>query len=123
MLAGGGEATVELVLIFFAVEHPHPQWTARQRLVSRKVVPDRHRDCFIGALGGFSPAAAADGGADRLADVVPAIQEPPRRDGCRVAPPRCGGLLHFWFRFCFRLGLGPALRFPQRRIETDVDKL
>lgn len=78
-LADGGNAPVQLVLIFFAVYAPHAQRS--DQLADQEVAAAGHGHGLDKAEGGLGAPAAADGGANVLADVVPSEKKLPRRNG------------------------------------------
>src|SRR5262249_47022225 len=84
VLADGGDAAVELVMIFLAIEVPDAQ---RLLLIAGdEVAAGGHADHLGEAERSLGAPAGGDGGADGAADVVPPVQELSRRNAGRVGP-------------------------------------
>src|SRR5262249_17018997 len=83
-LAGCSDPAVQLVLRLFTIQVPYAQ--RLDCLAGEEIAADCHADGIENAERGFGAAASADGGADGSADVVPAEQELPPRDGRGIRP-------------------------------------
>ena len=83
-LANSGDPPVDFVLILFAIEAPHAE--RRGAVAREQVATASHRHRLDVAERGLAAPAAADGRADRLADVVATKEKLASRDRRRIRP-------------------------------------
>src|SRR5262249_48886062 len=87
MLARCAEPTVELVLIFLAVDNPDPQGAVWQVFAGREVAADCHAHGLVASACGLGASAGCNCRPDSASNVVAVVKPSAARDRRRVAPP------------------------------------